>query len=154
MHTAASNLRHLLAGAAGGDPGDYVVKERGRYRLNPRAVEVDLWRLHSACARAAAAAEPPARLAALREACQAYRGELAEGCDYEWITADRQGARVLGVDAHASAAAAVADSDSGEAARLLRAAVEHDPLNEEVCRQAMRAYARVGDAEAIRSRTF
>jgi DNA-binding SARP family transcriptional activator len=27
----------------------------------------------------------------------------------------------------------------------------HDPLNEEVCQQAMRAYARLGDAQAIRS---
>jgi nucleoid-associated protein YgaU/DNA-binding SARP family transcriptional activator len=149
LHTAASNLRHLLAGAAGdGDPGDYVVKERGRYRLNPRAVDVDLWRLRAACARAAATREPPARLAALLEACDAYRGELAEGCDYEWITSHRQGARVLGVDAHTAAAA---ESDPGEAGRLLRAAVEHDPANEEVCQQAMRAYARLGDAEAIRS---
>jgi DNA-binding SARP family transcriptional activator len=128
-----------------------VVKERGRYRLNPRAVDVDLWRLRAACARAAATRDPSARLAALREACRAYRGELAEGCDYDWITSHRQGARVLGVDAHAAAAAAVADSDPGEAARLLRAAVEHDPANEEVCQQAMRAYARLGDAEAIRS---
>jgi nucleoid-associated protein YgaU/DNA-binding SARP family transcriptional activator len=152
LHTAASNLRHLLAGAAGDDdPGDYVVKERGRYRLNPRAVDVDLWRLRAACARAAAAREPSARLAALRDACRAYRGELAERCDYEWITSHRQGTRVLGVDAHAAAAAALADSDPGEAARLLRAAVEHDPLNEEVCQHAMRAHARLGDAEAIRS---
>jgi DNA-binding SARP family transcriptional activator len=152
LHTAASNLRHLLAGAAGdADPGDYVVKERGRYRLNPRAVDVDLWRLRAACARAAATRDPSARLAALREACRAYRGELAEGCDYDWITSHRQGVRVLGVDAHAAAAAAVADSDPGEAARLLRAAVEHDPANEEVCQQAMRAYAHLGDAEAIRS---
>jgi hypothetical protein len=55
VHTAASNLRSLLAGAAGGSREDYLVKQRGRYRLNPDTVRVDLGR----CAPRTPAPPPP-----------------------------------------------------------------------------------------------
>jgi DNA-binding SARP family transcriptional activator/nucleoid-associated protein YgaU len=153
LHTAASNLRHLLAAAAGADQeqaGAYVHKEKGRYRIPAGPVEIDLWTLQRECARARAAIDPAGRLTALRRACQAYRGELAAGRDYEWVTVHREAARTLALDAHTTLAGLVADEDPGEAARLLLAAVQIDPMAEAVYRQAMHAYHRIGDPDTIR----
>jgi DNA-binding SARP family transcriptional activator len=57
----------------------------------------------------------------------------------------------MAVDVHTALAAALADTDPVEAARLLVAAIAHDPANEQVYQQAMRAHHRLGDADAIRS---
>jgi DNA-binding SARP family transcriptional activator/nucleoid-associated protein YgaU len=154
LHTAASNLRHLLAAGAGADDehaGAYVRKEKGRYRIPAGPVEIDLWTLRAEAARARRTADPAVRVAALREACQAYRGELAAGRDYEWVTGHREAARQLALDAHTTLASLVADDDPDEAARLLLAAVAVDPMAEAVYRQAMHACHRIGDAETIRS---
>jgi DNA-binding SARP family transcriptional activator/nucleoid-associated protein YgaU len=153
LHTAASNLRHLLAADAADheQAGAYVRKEKGRYRIPAGPVEIDLWTLQSECARARAATDPAVRVAALRRACQAYRGELAAGRDYEWVTVHREAARALALDAHTTLAGLVADEDPQQAARLLLRAVEVDPMAEAVYRQAMRACHRTGDAETIRS---
>jgi DNA-binding SARP family transcriptional activator len=154
LHTAASNLRHLLAAAAGADDeqaGAYLRKEDGRYRLPAQVVEIDLWTLRRECAHARRAANPTERVAALRRACEAYRGELAAGREYEWVTAHREAARQLALDAHTSLADAIAGNDPGEAARLLLKAVEVDPMAEAVYRQAMRACHRTGDAATIRA---
>lgn len=152
LHTAAHNLRKLLALSVGGDPGDYVVKHRGRYRLHADTVDVDvdLWTLRRAHATARAATGDD-RLTALRQACGVYTGELAEGADYEWITRHRKGVADLAIDAHTALAAAIADTDPQQAAQLLQAAADHDPLNEEVCQRAMRAWHRLGDGDAIRA---
>ena len=154
LHTAASNLRHLLAAAAGADDeqaGAYLRKEKGRYRIPPEPVAIDLWTLQREHTRAHCATDPAVQVEALRRACEAYRGELAAGRDYEWITSYREAARALALDAHTTLAALLADEDQGEAARLLLAAVQVDPMAEQVYRQAMRACGRIGDAETIRA---
>jgi DNA-binding SARP family transcriptional activator len=154
LHTAASNLRHLLAAAAGADDeqaGAYVRKERGRYRLPAQPVEIDLWTLRAECDRARRATDPDQRVAALRRAVTAYRGELAAGREYEWVTGHRESARALALDVHTTLAGLIADDDPGEAARLLLAAVQVDPMAEAVYRQAMQACHRIGDAETIRN---
>jgi DNA-binding SARP family transcriptional activator len=154
LHTAASNLRHLLAAAGGADDeqaGAYVRKEKGRYRLPAGPVAIDLWTLRAECDRARRTTDPDQRVAALRQACQAYRGELAAGRDYEWVTGHREAARALALDAHTTLAGLIADDDPGEAARLLLAAVAVDPMAEAVYRQAMHACHRIGAAETIRS---
>jgi hypothetical protein len=45
VHTNASNLRHVLARAAGARKTGYVIKTSDRYRLDPAHVEVDVWQL-------------------------------------------------------------------------------------------------------------
>jgi DNA-binding SARP family transcriptional activator len=153
LHTAASNLRHLLAAAAGADPqqaGAYLAKHRGRYRLPADAVEVDLWKLHHQYTHARRSTDPTVRIETLQAACRAYHGELAAGRDYQWVTGHREAARRLALDAHTSLAEAVGNHDPAEAARLLLRAVDIDPMAEAVYRQAMRAHHRIGDSQTIR----
>ncbi len=154
MHTAVSNLRKLLAGSVAdtvAEAGDFVVKQHGRYRLNPALVDVDLWRLRAAHTAARAAGGDASRLQALRDVCELYTGALAADEAYEWIERHRQGVLNLAIDAHTALATALADPDPARAAQVLQTAVDHDPLNEHLAQQSMRAYHRLGDLDAIRA---
>jgi len=154
LHTAASNLRKLLAGSVpdvAAEPADFVVKQHGRYRLNPDLVDVDLWRLRAAHTAARTAGADQQRQQHLREVCDLYVAPLAGDEAYQWIERHRQGVLSLAIDAHTALATAIADSDPVQAAQLLQAAMDHDPFNEEVAQQAMRAQHRLGDPDAIRS---
>jgi DNA-binding SARP family transcriptional activator len=154
LHTAASNLRKLLAGsvpdvAAG--PADFVVKQHGRYRLNPDLVEVDLWQLRAAHTLARTAGADEQRAGHLREVIDLYVGDLAAEEAYDWIERHRQGVLNLAIDAHTALATMLADDDPAQAAQILHAAADHDPLNEDVAQQAMRVQHRLGDPDAIRA---
>jgi DNA-binding SARP family transcriptional activator len=153
LHTGVSNLRKLLAESVHSTTAGLVLRQHGRYRLNPDQVDVDLWRLRAGhtAARGHSATDPDARIIALRQACDAYTAALADGADYPWVESHREGARGMAIDVHTALAAALADTDPAEAARLLDTAARHDPTNEHVHRQAMHAHYRLGDPEAIRS---
>ena len=152
LHTAASNLRHLLAAAAGADPqlaGEYLGTQQGGYRLNPRLVDVDLWRLREAVATARASGQDPDRRhVALRQACQAYGGPLADGCTYRWIGVYAGQVRTWACYALRDLAEFAEGHE--RAAQLLRQAAQADLADEDTCREAMRACAKVGDGEGIR----
>jgi DNA-binding SARP family transcriptional activator len=151
LHTTASNLRLILAAAAGAAPVQaehYLRKHRGRYQLG--TVEVDLWQLHDAWTQAQKTTDPQQRLATLRRACTIYTGDLAHGHDYGWITSHRERARDLALDAHRSLAAILGQQDPAEAAQLLTQAVRIDPMAEHLYQQAMRAHHRLGDPDTIR----
>jgi DNA-binding SARP family transcriptional activator len=55
------------------------------------------------------------------------------------------------VDAHTALADLVADTDLTEAARLLDAAITHDPTDEDIYRKAIRIQHGLGNRDAIRS---
>lgn len=152
LHTAASNLRHLLAAAAGAGPGlagEFVAKQQGRCRLSRALVEVDLWRLKEAVAAARAGDQNPGRRQeALARACEVYGGPLADGCGYGWVGVYREQVRTWASYAHRELADTTGDPH--RAARLLARAAQIDPADEDTCRQAMRACARVGDPAGIR----
>jgi hypothetical protein len=77
-NTTASNLRLILAAAAGAAAGEaehYLHKHRGRYQL--ATVEVDLWRLYDAWTQAQKTSS--SGLATLRHACTAYTGDWRTG---------------------------------------------------------------------------
>jgi two-component SAPR family response regulator len=151
LHTAASNLRLVLAASAGAGvtrAEHYLRKHRGCYQLG--TVEVDLWQLQDTCAEATRATGTGQRLAALRRACEIYQGDLARDHDYGWIIPHRERARGLAMDAHRTLAAALGEQDPAETARLLTAAVGIDPMAEHLYQQAMRAHHRLGDPHAIR----
>jgi two-component SAPR family response regulator len=151
LHTTASNLRHILAAAAGAAPDQaehYLRKHRGRYQLG--TIEVDLWQLQDACTRIRDTTDPKQRLATLRHACTLYTGDLAHGHDYGWITGHREQARQLALDAHRTLAAILAEQDPAQAAKLLNQALRIDPTSESLYQQAMRAHHRPGDPDTIR----
>jgi DNA-binding SARP family transcriptional activator len=153
LHTGLSNLRTLLAKSVGAATGGFVLRQRGRYRLNPDLLDVDLWRLKAGhlAARVHAGTDEAARISALRQACDAYTGPLHDGRDSAWIEPYREGARAMAIDVHTALAAALADTDHVKAAQLLDTAITHDPANEQVYQQAMRAHHHLGDADTIRS---
>lgn len=150
VHTNVSNLRHVLARAAGSRPGSYLLKggANGRYRLNPTTVEVDLWRLRDLLRRAPLASGP-ARIELLREACALYTAPLADGCDYEWVDSHRETARRWGIQAHALLADELLATDPQAASDLLHHAIEIDRYNEELYRRAMRARHAMGDSKGV-----
>ena len=148
LNTYVSNLRSCLRRAGG--PATYVAGPDEQYALNRDVLDVDLWRMQAAIAAAEATEDPQARVAALRTAVACYTGPLSAGRDYEWVEPFREAVRQQAVDAHLALVAAVADDDPADAVRVLRAAIDHNPHNEALYRQAMHLYARLGDVEGIR----
>ncbi|SCL17713.1 BTAD domain-containing putative transcriptional regulator [Micromonospora inyonensis] len=147
LHTYVSALRKTLARTGG--TGSYLTHPARRYALNREALDVDLWRMRDALRDAERATSDADRLAALRAAVNAYGGGLAEGFDYEWIEAHREGIRRQALDAHL--ALATATTDPTEALTVLEAAIRHDPYGEPLYQQAMRARAALGHLDEIRA---
>ncbi|WP_309236679.1 BTAD domain-containing putative transcriptional regulator [Micromonospora sp. S-DT3-3-22] len=140
LHTYVSALRKTLTRTGG--PGTYLTHPTHRYALDRQHIDTDLWRMRAALRDAAQAASDAARLAALRRAVDAYGGPLADGFDYEWIEAHREGIRRQALDAHLALATTTPDPD--EAIAVLQAAIRHDPYAEPLYQQAMRAHAALG----------
>jgi DNA-binding SARP family transcriptional activator len=148
LNTYVSNVRKSLARAGG--KATYVAGPDEHYALGRDALDVDLWRMQTAIAAAEAATDPPARVAALRQAVACYTGPFAEGRDYEWVEPYREAVRQQAIDAHLALAAAVGEDDPAQAVAVLRAAIGHDPHNEPLYQQAMHLHARLGDIDGIR----
>ncbi len=144
LRTTLSTLRISLEQAAG---RPVLRRDGDRYRLDPDAIEVDLWHLQAAVDRAARALTADARHAALREAVAAYTGELAAGETWPWLPAHREAARRHVIDALSALANAATDQHT--AIGLLHQAVGHDPDNEHLHRQLMRAQAATGDHDGV-----
>jgi DNA-binding SARP family transcriptional activator len=148
LHTGVSNLRKVLAASIDADPANFVTKHHGRYRLNPDAVDVDLWQLRAVHT----AARRSEDIVALQRVCDSYTGPLAVGKNYAWVEPYRQGTLNLAIDAYTRLAATLMDTDPAGAAKLLDAAIGHDPTNENLYQQAMRAHHRNGDIKAVAAR--
>jgi DNA-binding SARP family transcriptional activator/nucleoid-associated protein YgaU len=150
LHTYVYSLRRTLARCGG--PGSYLTHPAGRYALNADTVEVDLWQMQAALADATTAAEPAARVAALRRAVELYRGPLADGCDYEWAEPYREAIRRQALDAHLALADALTQTGQpADALTVLTAAIGHAPYEEAVYQQAMRVHAALGQPEGVRA---
>ncbi|WP_371409329.1 LysM peptidoglycan-binding domain-containing protein [Micromonospora zamorensis] len=147
LHTYVSALRKTLVLTGG--PATYLTHPSRRYALNRAALDTDLWRMRTALRDAALATTDADRTAALQRAVDAYDGTLADGFDYEWIEAYREGIRRQALDAHLALAAAI--PDPAQALAVLEAAMRHDPYAEATYQQAMRAHAVLGHLEQIRS---
>ncbi|MEU8158828.1 BTAD domain-containing putative transcriptional regulator [Micromonospora parva] len=147
LHTYVSALRKTLVLTGG--PATYLTHPSRRYALNRDALDTDLWRMRDALRDAALATTDNDRTAALQRAVDAYDGSLADGFDFEWIEAYREGIRRQALDAHLALAAATPDPK--QALAVLEAAMRHDPYAEASYQQAMRAHAALGHLEQIRS---
>ncbi|MHA4948716.1 AfsR/SARP family transcriptional regulator [Micromonospora sp. SD19] len=147
LHTYVSALRKTLALTGG--PATYLTHPSRRYALNRDALDTDLWRMRTALRDADLATTDTDRTAALQRAVDAYDGTLADGFDYEWIEAYREGVRRQALDAHLALAAAT--TDPAQALTVLEAAMRHDPYAEAIYQHAMRAHAALGHVEQIRS---
>lgn len=147
LHTYVYDLHKTLKSAAG--QGTYIEHPKPLYVLNSEALDVDLWHLRDALAAAGTAADPAARVAALRRVVDTYTGPLADGCAYEWIEPYRHAVHRQVLDAHLALADALT-TEPEQALEILDKAMRHDPYAEPVYQAAMRAQAAHGDVEAIR----
>nr|MDA8341441.1 BTAD domain-containing putative transcriptional regulator [Actinomycetota bacterium] len=146
---AASNLRTRL-GATGETDSKVLVQSGDVYRLDPAAVDCDLWAFQQALAAAARAeGDRPAR-DALRRAVDAYRGDLLVGTDYAWVEPVRQDLHRRALDAHLRLAeldARLGNPDS--ATDTLRRAIDLDRYAEEPYRRLMALQADQGRLDAL-----
>jgi DNA-binding SARP family transcriptional activator len=148
LNTYVYNLRRILR-LTGGE-ATYVDRSHQRFWLNTDAIGVDLWRMRDAVAEAQAAIDPDTRVAALRRAVDAYRGPLADGCDYEWIAPYREAVLQQAIDAHVALADALAGQPM-DALAVLEKAIGHAPYAEPLYVKAMRIHADLGHTDAIRT---
>ncbi|NES28107.1 transcriptional regulator [Micromonospora terminaliae] len=151
VHTNASNLRHVLGRAGTADTKNaYVIKTRGRYRLDPATVDVDVWTLRDLL-RTAAIATGPRRRDLLTAACDLYTAPLADGRDYEWLQPHREAVRRWGTQAHLLLADELLQSNPQAMSDLVDKAIGLDHYNEALYTRAMRARHALGDADGIRT---
>jgi DNA-binding SARP family transcriptional activator len=110
---------------------------------------LDLAAFEDALARADAGDE---QLDALREAVDAYTGDLVAGSYDEWLIAERERVRALHLHALERVAALLEErGDHAEALPYAERLLRDDPLREETCRQLMRLHDARGDrARALR----
>jgi DNA-binding SARP family transcriptional activator len=149
---ARTNLRHVLHNLRRALP------EADRFLdVTPRTLQwrpdapcwLDLAAFEGALARAQAGDD---ELGALREAVDAYTGDLVEGSYDEWLMEERDRVRALYLQALERLAALLEERGEhadalGYAERLLAG----DPLSEAACRRLMRLHDALGDrARALR----
>jgi hypothetical protein len=154
LRTSAAELIVYLAvhrhGADLSDVMEALFPDATRRRAGER-LATEVANLRNRIRHAAGNPDPSHRIAALRRAVAAYTGPLAARRDFDWIESAREHSRRQGVVLHTQLAGLVGDTNPTEAARLLEAACELDPSNEELVRDTTRAHARTGDAAAIRA---
>ncbi|UFN96754.1 LysM peptidoglycan-binding domain-containing protein [Micromonospora aurantiaca] len=151
VHTNASNLRHVLGRAGTAETKNaYVIKTAGRYRLDPTAVDVDVWTLRDLMRRATIATGLR-RHELLTAACELYDAPLAEGQDYEWLQPHRETVRRWGTEAHLLLAEDLLEPDPQAASDLLNKAIVLDRYNEALYTKAMHARHALGDTDGIRT---
>ncbi|MGS2619780.1 AfsR/SARP family transcriptional regulator [Micromonospora sp. LZ34] len=148
LHTYVSDLRAALRHNAG--PGTYLSHPHHHYQLNAERFTIDLWAMRAAIHAADIATSPQDRIAALRRAVDTYRGPVAQDCAYEWIEPYREAVRQDALNAAIALASELADQPAEQLA-VLRSAITHHPYAEALYQEAMRAYARLGNADGIRA---
>lgn len=146
LNTLVHSLRINVAEAIGGQPP--VVHQGGRYRLNRSAgviTDVELFdTIVDQGDRALRRNDESTALRAYAAAVSTYEGDLVPGSNIQQLLeAERLRARFLTALSHL-AMLELRYGDADSALHTARAALRHDPYNEEAHRIAMRAYVRLG----------
>ncbi|MEU7876367.1 hypothetical protein [Dactylosporangium sp. NPDC049140] len=150
--TTMSELRRVLHDAAGRpaliqDPGGGT-RPRHTHRLDPAAVQVDVWRLQGLLDAAASTDNPRYRRMLLAAAAAVSGGELAAGWSYPWLleARERVARHLLDVAAHL----ADTEPDHHTALRVLHQALHLAPTNEHLHRRVLQRHAAAGDRDGLR----
>jgi nucleoid-associated protein YgaU/DNA-binding SARP family transcriptional activator len=150
LSTEVAGLRRSIRQAAAADKTiQPVVNTGSRYHLDPDLLDIDLWTMLDTLSRTAGAADPAARITALREAIAADTGPLGDGYDYDWLEQHREQYRRHAIQARLQLAGLLAASDPTQAAELTRAAADLNPYSEDLARQAMQAAACAGKGDVV-----
>jgi len=138
LYTTVSALRRQATQTGAPHP---IERDGEHYRLT-RRLHVDLWPLQTAIGEATRAATRQDQVSVWSTVIRLYRGELAAGQRWPWLTPHREWLRRAIIDAYVG----LADHSHGPAKLdLLRQATTIDPLNLNL-RQRLQTHATV-DAE-------
>ncbi len=154
VRTDLNAIRSLLREATGiQGRGKFILYDgaSSRYRIDPDQIEVDLWRMVTAIDRANKATDDEAAcLTALREAADCYSGDFGESQDWPWSIdyATTYRHHLLGV--YARIAEILEPDHPDQAIAALEAAIEYDPVNEELYQRVIRIHGRLARPDAVR----
>jgi len=152
VRTDTTTARRVLRQATGHDEAKFILYDAGTglYRLDPDTIEVDLWHMLTAIQAANTATDDETCLASLRHAADTYKGDFAHGQDGAWALdyATTYRHQILAVYARI---AEILEADQPEQAiAVLEAAIDRDPVNEELYQRVMRIHGRLGRPDAVR----
>ncbi|GLL08022.1 AfsR/SARP family transcriptional regulator [Dactylosporangium matsuzakiense] len=153
--TSLSELHRTLHDAAGrpvivhDDPPDPSTgRTSRRRRIDPAAVQVDLWHLQGLLDAAATATDPAYRKVLLDTAARTTTGELATGWSFPWLLEQRERTIRRLIDVHTDLADHAPDHRT--ALRLLQQALQLAPTNEHLHRRVLQRHAEAGDQDGLR----
>jgi DNA-binding SARP family transcriptional activator len=134
---AASDLRKRIGRVA--RPSTQLLVQVGdAYRLDPQAIDCDLWQFQAALGDAAGASDDKSTRDALRRVVACYRGEFVENADYQWVEPVRQDLHRRALDAYLRLAELEEQLNEPDAAAgVLGRAIELDRYAEEPYRRLM-----------------
>jgi len=139
LHTTVADLRRQLRPLLEADP---ITHHDDHYRLNTRAVRTDLQQWRTTVHAMTHAVGTAARHRACRDVVDIYRGELAAGHPWPWLTPAREQTRRTVIDACTTLAE---HTDNDEALKWLQQAITIDPYNEPIHQQAADLLHAAGD---------
>jgi DNA-binding SARP family transcriptional activator/LysM repeat protein len=146
---AASDLRKRVGRTARPET-QLLVQVGDVYRLDPHAIDCDLWQFQAALAEATHADSDGATREALRRAVALYGGDLVKNADYRWVEPVRQDLHRRALDAHLRLAELEEQLGALDAAEeALGRAIELDRYAEEPYRRLMTLQGEHGRREAL-----
>jgi DNA-binding SARP family transcriptional activator len=153
VRTDLNAVRSLLRDATGIEGrGKFIVYDSvsSRYRIDPNLIDVDLWHMLAALDRANKASDDQTCLAALRDAVDCYAGDFGEGQDWLWSIEYATTYRHQLLSAYARIAEILEADHPDQAVAALEAAINYDPVNEELYQRVIRIHGRLARPDAVR----
>ncbi len=141
-----SRLRSAVETATAGAITEVLADEKLRCRLDPAVATVDYWDFAAAVRARRLAVGHTERETAQRHIVDSARGGLL-GVDIatDWIAPIRETARRDTVNAYSALARAAHGEDPRTALDLLESAIDIDPHNEQLYREALRMHAKLNE---------
>jgi DNA-binding SARP family transcriptional activator len=153
LHACTTNIRQVLRAATGAPEAGFIARVAEHLRLDPRLIDVDLWRFQTALGHAADAADDQTRRTDLEGAAELWRGDFAEGTDAVWIEEVRETLRRDAVDTLTRLAELCEQGDPEQGLAALERAITIDRYQESLYRRIMRIQASLNRPDAAR-RTY
>ncbi|MFD3705777.1 hypothetical protein ACFWUP_21775 [Nocardia sp. NPDC058658] len=145
-----SRLRSAVETATAGAVTEVLADDKLRYRLDPAVATVDYWDFAAAVRARRLAVGDAERETAYRHIVDSARsGLLCVDIATDWIAPIRETARRDTVNAYGALARAAHGEDPRTALDLLEAAIDIDPQNEQLYREALRLYAKLNEHNMI-----
>jgi two-component SAPR family response regulator len=152
FHTALSRLRNALK--AGADSPRLILVEVGEYWLDSARFTIDVDEFNLSIAKARSATNDETMIEWYERAVSLYQGEYLQNLYYEWVFPERRRLAQTYLNALQELSARYLSGQAyKQAVEYIEKAILLDPLNEDLYRQSLRAYAALGDRSSV-TRTF